>query len=119
MKTIEREELKNKLDSGEDFKLVMTLSEWAYNAKHIHGSMFIPNPQECLERLDREEEIILYCSNETCIASITAYKTLENNNYTNIRRFSGGLLDWEQAGYPLDGEMVEPDRSKDSVRRKA
>ena len=35
MNIIDREELKEKLDRGDDFKLVMTLSEWAYEAQHI------------------------------------------------------------------------------------
>jgi len=107
MEIIDRETLKAKLERGDKFKLVMALPEWAYNAKHIPGSMFISNPMEGLEKLDPEEEIILYCSNETCISSIAAYKLLENKSYHNIRRYSGGLLDWEQAGYPLEGEMVE------------
>lgn len=39
MKLISREELKQKLDRGDDFKLVMALGEWAYLAKHIPGSL--------------------------------------------------------------------------------
>src|SRR5829696_10493144 len=34
VKLIDREELKEKLDSGDDFRLVMALGEWAYRAKH-------------------------------------------------------------------------------------
>ena len=33
MKTISREELKEKLDRKENFRLVMALAEWAYQAK--------------------------------------------------------------------------------------
>ena len=31
---ISSEELKEKLDRGDDFKLVMSLGEWEYKAKH-------------------------------------------------------------------------------------
>jgi hypothetical protein len=34
MELISRDELKEKLDRGDDFKLVMVLEEWAYRAKH-------------------------------------------------------------------------------------
>jgi hypothetical protein len=34
MEQLSREELKAKLDRGDDFKLVMALGELAYNAKH-------------------------------------------------------------------------------------
>ena len=39
MKTITREELKAKLDRGEDLKLVMTMSDGAYEWLHIPGSL--------------------------------------------------------------------------------
>lgn len=39
MKTIDHEELKRKLDQKAPFRLVIALSEWAYQAKHIPGSI--------------------------------------------------------------------------------
>jgi rhodanese-related sulfurtransferase len=106
MELIERDELKEKLDRKEDFKLVMVLNDWAFQAKHIPGSINISTPQEVVGILDPEEEIIVYCSNENCIASITAYKMLKANGYEHVRRYAGGLLDWEDAGYVLEGDMV-------------
>ena len=41
MKTINKEELKEKIDNNDDFKLVMVLNEWAFNAMHIAGSINI------------------------------------------------------------------------------
>ena len=29
------------------------------------------------------------------------------NGYWNLRRFAGGLQEWQQAGYRLEGEMVD------------
>jgi len=40
------------------------------------------------------------------IASHTAYKMLTAKGFTNVRRFAGGLREWEEAGYPLEGEAV-------------
>jgi rhodanese-related sulfurtransferase len=31
---------------------------------------------------------------------------LERNGYKKIRRYAGGLQDWEEAGYPLEGSLV-------------
>ena len=39
IKTIEREELKAKLDRGDDFKLIMAMHEWGFRAAHIPGSL--------------------------------------------------------------------------------
>jgi rhodanese-related sulfurtransferase len=103
MNIIDRKELKAKLDRGDDFKLVMTLSPWAFEAQHIPGSINITNMNDAQRYLEPEDEIVVYCSNEQCIASQVAYKILEGRGYKNIRRYAGGLVDWEEAGYPLDG----------------
>jgi rhodanese-related sulfurtransferase len=104
---IDREELKAKLDRGNDFKLVMVLGDWAFSAKHIPGSLNISTIEEGEKELDPDDEIVVYCSNDACVASIAAYKILKDKGVKNVRRYSGGLMDWESAGYPLEGEMVE------------
>jgi rhodanese-related sulfurtransferase len=103
---INREELKEKLDGGDDFKLVMTYHEWAYNAKHIPGSINIYTPEDALAVLDPADEIVVYCTNEACNASARAYKFLVSTGYKNVRRYAGGLQDWERAGYPLEGDQA-------------
>jgi hypothetical protein len=39
METINRHQLKAKLDAGEDIKLVMTVGGWTFRAKHIPGGL--------------------------------------------------------------------------------
>lgn len=104
--TIDREELKAKLDRGDDFKLVMALHEWAFRAMHIPGSINFHTPEEALEGLQKDDEIVVYCSNVDCVASQFAYQSLVENGYTDVRRYEGGLDDWQQAGYLLEGEAV-------------
>ena len=106
METIDREELKEKIERGDEFKLVMALGELAYRAKHIPGSLHTSTPEALLEMLDKDDEIVVYCSNPSCIASVAVYKFLEGNGYEHVRRYAGGLEDWEAAGYTLIGEMV-------------
>jgi rhodanese-related sulfurtransferase len=91
------------LDRGDDFKLVMVLSDWAFRASHIPGSININNPEEALKKLAPDDEIVVYCSDETCIASQAAYWYLEKHGFKNVRRYSGGLADWSDAGFPLEG----------------
>jgi len=111
MKTINREELKQKLDRKEDFRLVMALAEWAYQAKHIPGSINLATVRDALHSLNREEEIVVYCSDENCLASKALGQLLERNGYTHVTHYAGGLADWEQAGYPLEGEWVKENES--------
>ncbi len=106
MEQISREELKAKLDRGDDFKLIMALGELAYNLKHIPGSLYTSTPGALLDMVSKEDDIVVYCSNPSCIASVAVYKYLVGQGYTHVRRYSGGLEDWEAAGLPLEGSMV-------------
>lgn len=106
MRLISREELLEKLDQRKDVKLLFVLGEQQYRAKHIPGSLYLYISREALEVLDQDDEIIVYCSNELCSASIFAYNFLVGHGFKNVCRYAGGLLDWEDAGYPLEGEMV-------------
>lgn len=106
MKTISREVLKHKLDTKENFCLVMALADWAYEAKHIPGSLHFDNIKEAIQSLNKDDEIVVYCSDENCIASKALGQLLERNGYTHVLHYAGGLQDWEQAGYPLEGTWV-------------
>jgi rhodanese-related sulfurtransferase len=103
---IGREELKEKLERGDDFKLVMVLGEWEYRAKRISGSLRVSTPEEGLEALDPDEEVVLYDSGPACFASRMACRFLKARGYARVRRYDGGLEDWEGAGYALEGESV-------------
>jgi len=112
MRLISGIELKDKIDRWEEVKLVFVLGEWHYRTKHIPGSLNLPcssdlyKSKDSLEGLDRDDEIVVYCSGEVCFASIAMYNLLVQRGYKNVSRYAGGLLDWENAGYPIDGEAV-------------
>ncbi len=106
MKLIDREELKEKLDRRDDFKLVMVLGDSGFRAKHIPGSLNIAAPEVAKSELGPDDEIVVYCSGDSCPASKYAYQVLTEGGYRNVRRYAGGIDDWEEAGYPIEGEMV-------------
>ena len=110
MDLIGSEELKEKLDRGETFKLVMTLGEWEYRAKHIPGSLRISTLEEGLKTLDPREEIGLHDSGPHCPASRMAYTALKTRGYERVKRYAAGLEEWENLGYALEGEQVSPRR---------
>ena len=102
VRTIERGELSRKLDAKDPrFKLVMTLGEWEFRTKHIPGSLHFKDASEMLSTLRKDDEIVVYCTNPPCLASVAAYHRLEQEGYENVRRYAGGVEDWESAGLPL------------------
>jgi rhodanese-related sulfurtransferase len=109
LQLISREDLQRKLDEGEDLKLVCALKEWAFRAMHIPGSFHIDGPALVAELLDLDDQIVVYCTNVNCVASVMVYDRLVGSGYSNVRRYAGGLEDWEAAGLPLAGEPVRPE----------
>jgi rhodanese-related sulfurtransferase len=101
--TISREELRSKLDSGAPIKLIMALNRWAFEARRIPGSLHFDTPDELYAALGEDDEIVVYCSNVDCLASVALYWGLVDRGYRNVRRYAGGLMDWEAAGLHLEG----------------
>jgi rhodanese-related sulfurtransferase len=67
--TISRDDLKAKMDRGENFALVETLPEAAYHHAHLPGALNLPpdRVKELAPQLlpDKSAEIIVYCSSPT------------------------------------------------------
>lgn len=108
MKILTREELKTKLDNGDNFKLIMAMDQYAFDLMHIPGSLHYDRIQDAAENLSPDEEIVVYCSNVLCQASVRAYLYLRSMGFRNIYRYAGGLIEWQEAGYPLEGSMAAP-----------
>lgn len=106
MKIISGPELKEKINRRDNFKLVMTFHEMGFRAKHIPGSLNISSKEGIVGVIDPSDEIVIYCVNERCLASIAAYRQLIEHGFTNVSRFAGGLEEWEKLGYPLEGNQV-------------
>jgi rhodanese-related sulfurtransferase len=106
IRVISRSELKAKLDRGEPIKLIMALNRWAYEAKHIPGSLHFDTPEQLYAAVQPDDDIVVYCSNVDCLSSVALYRDLIDRGYGNVRRYAGGLIDWEDAGLPLEGAFV-------------
>ena len=81
IRTIGREELSEKLDRGDDFKLIMALNRWAFDAKHIPGSIHFDTPDELYAAVKPDDEVVVYCSQVDCLASVALYRDLVRRGY--------------------------------------
>ncbi len=104
MQTITKEELKKKMDNRE-VTVIEVLSKESYNKGHIRGAINIPLEKigkEARERFDKDEPLVVYCSNYDCTASPSAAKKLETLGFTNVYDYEGGKEEWKQAGLPIE-----------------
>ena len=111
MESISREELKEKMDRGDNFVLVDTLAEMYYRHSHLPGAINVP-VDELKERApelvpDREAEIIIYCMDPPCQASEEGARVLEAMGYPHVRDYVGGKQDWIEHGLPAEGRYYE------------
>ncbi len=69
MKTISRDELKQKIDRKENFSLVETLGKTTYDHAHLPGALNLPPDQVSALAPsllpDKNAEIIVYCGSPT------------------------------------------------------
>ena len=107
IETITKEELKIKIERHDNFKLIFTMGEWHFQAMRIPGSIYVPSKDEAMKILKPEDEIIVYCSSPSCLASQIAYKQMKKYGLNNVKRYAGGISEWQEAGYPVEGDMVE------------
>lgn len=109
--TIEREELKAKLDRGDDVVLLEALPQEEFESYHLPGAKNLPL-DEVRERApqvipDRDAEVVVYCANEHCTASPRATKILLDLGYRNVRDYEAGKEDWKEAGLPVETGSAE------------
>ncbi|HSS62842.1 MAG TPA: rhodanese-like domain-containing protein [Gammaproteobacteria bacterium] len=104
---ISREELRRKLDAGEDFVLVEALPRKYWAKGHIPGALNLPHDQidalapELLP--DKNREVVVYCASTACQNSEIAATTLTRLGYKKVHEYVEGKADWEAAGYLLEG----------------
>lgn len=64
MKTINREDLKAKIERGDDFVLLEVLSEQSYKREHLPGAIRFQGSDSISTFLpDKTTEVVAYCSN--------------------------------------------------------
>jgi rhodanese-related sulfurtransferase len=64
VKTISREDLKEKIERGEEFVLLEVLSEASYRRAHLPGAIRLQDMDSIPDLLpDKNTEVVAYCSN--------------------------------------------------------
>jgi len=106
METIERDELKTRLDAGDDLKLVMAMHEHHFEAAHIPGSIQLFSVEDAGRHLKYDDDIVVYCSDRSCVASRVVGEKLVAAGYKHVTHYPGGLSEWLAAGYRLDGSAA-------------
>ena len=106
---ITREQLKAKMDRGDDFVLVEALSQKHYASSHLPGAInlpyeFVDEAEKVLP--DKKAQIVVYCMSPDCLASWEEARELEEMGYERVLHYAAGKQDWIRAGLPVEGQHV-------------
>jgi membrane protein DedA with SNARE-associated domain/rhodanese-related sulfurtransferase len=106
------EELKGKIDSGEDVVIVDLRHALDFEAQPetIPGALHMDAAEleEAHEVIPRDREIVLFCA---CPNEVTAARLallLRRKGITRIRPLAGGYEGWRSRGFPLSRPKDEP-----------
>ena len=104
---ISADDLRSKLERGEDFVLVDALAPMIYAHSHLPGAINIPPTNVDRTRLgkripDLSTEIVVYCSNSECDDSVSTAEKLRTLGYGNVKHYAGGKDEWKALGLPLE-----------------
>lgn len=96
-----------KIKQGEDIILLDVRTPEEYAEIHLENSLLLPVQELSQQTLDKiglgqnakDKEIIIYCRSGA--RSKTAYDIMNSLGYTNIKSVAGGMIHWEEDGYPF------------------
>lgn len=99
MKELTVEELKSKIDNGEDFQLIDVREEFEYEVSNLNG-VNIPLADVVLEmdKISRDKPVVVHCRSGK--RSAQAIFLLEQEGYDNLYNLKGGILAWRDAFDP-------------------
>jgi rhodanese-related sulfurtransferase len=74
-----------------------------YAAGHLPGAINIPLPEleQHLAALPKENEVVAYCRGPYCVLAFEAVRRLRAQGY-QARRLENGYPEWKQAGLPVE-----------------
>ncbi|NHA07624.1 rhodanese-like domain-containing protein [Mucilaginibacter sp. HC2] len=93
MNEITVQELKEKLDKGEDFQLIDVREEFEYETSNLGGQL-IPLGGILIEadKVSKEKPVVVMCRSGK--RSAAAIMQLQQLGYSNLTNLQGGILAW-------------------------
>ena len=100
MKDITAQELKSKMDKGEEFFLLDVRQDFEHAMYNIGGTLIpLANLPSSIDEIEehKDREVIVYC--RSGMRSGTAKQILVQQGFKNVRNLLGGVLGWQGEGY--------------------
>lgn len=85
--------------------IVNVLDDEYYQDCRIKGSINAPFERidEIAQTVNKDAEIVLYCSNYQCTSSEYVAKKLREQGFEKVSVYEAGIAEWYQQGLPVEG----------------
>ncbi len=95
MNEISVQELKEKIDNGEDFQLIDVREDFEYQTSNLGGQL-IPLGGILIEtdKIAKDKDVVIMCRSGK--RSAMAIQQLEQQGFTNLYNLYGGILAWAE-----------------------
>jgi hydroxyacylglutathione hydrolase len=106
VKKTTKEEIMEKINRGEKFRLIDVRDISDYEKEHIVGAIHLligemtPDRVEAL--VDKDDLIITYSEDKKCPAKTIAAQRLMEMGYPNVFAYEGSWKEWKESGYPVE-----------------
>jgi rhodanese-related sulfurtransferase len=100
---ISAEDVKGKIDAGEEFVLLDVREPWEFEAAHMEGAKLIPMgdvPSRAHQELDLENPIVVVCHHGVRSMNVTAW--LRQQGFEKAQSMRGGIDAWSRR---VDGNV--------------
>jgi rhodanese-related sulfurtransferase len=94
---IAAEEVKRKLDAGEEFVLLDVREQWEFETASMSGAKLIPMgdiPSRAHQELDPEDHIVVVCHHGVRSMNVTAW--LRQQGFEKAQSMRGGIDVWSR-----------------------
>lgn len=91
------EEVKSKLDQGEQFILLDVREPWEFETAHMDGAKLMPMgdvPARAHQELDPEDHIVVICHHGVRSMNVTAW--LRQQGFEKAQSMRGGIDAWSR-----------------------
>ena len=90
--------------------VINVLDAELFNDCHIKGSINVSFEQleDFAKKLDKDTQIVIYCSNYQCTASFLGARMLKQMGFKNIWAYEAGMAGGFQSGLSLEGMCKQP-----------
>ncbi len=90
--------------------VINVLDKPFYDDCHIKGSISVPfeKVNSFTAQLNKDTELVIYCSNYMCSASGQVAGDLISKGFKHVWAYEAGMADWAQKKFPVEGVCQRP-----------